>query len=199
MSFSRIRSSWPVSSFHQSKSATQRHITISSRAPSQARKRREGVSVQRYVGFGYSSDLANCLITSESSTTSMCDGQSGQLWCQQTITSQRSAEWPWSRKFRLSYSNSIRTRCHLPAAICLFASQSGNHSLHGFYRISKFTGYNSKEKYYTVLIYRLMSETTKIDMVSINWTIAELGVISSMRYRHQTVFDFFYSLLMSND
>src|SRR5262249_3907212 len=73
----------------------------------------------------YSSCRANVLITDCSSRTSMCGGQSGQVCRQHTIRSQPSGGWPCARKLRLSNSNSIRTRCHLPTPIWRFASQSG--------------------------------------------------------------------------
>lgn len=65
-------------------------------------------------GLIQSSDGASESITVDSSTTSSVKGHSGQLWRQQTMTSQPSTACPCSRKFRLSYSNSIRTRCHWP-------------------------------------------------------------------------------------
>src|SRR5262245_47534947 len=64
------------------------------------------------------------LTTSLSSTTS--SGHSGQLCSQQTITSQPLGSCPWIRKFRLSYSNSIRTRWHMPPSIRRNPSPSGN-------------------------------------------------------------------------
>jgi len=62
----------------------------------------------------------------ESSSTSMCLGQSSQLWCQQTITSQPVSGWPWSRKLRLSNSNSRFTRCNAWARSGVSPRNRGN-------------------------------------------------------------------------
>ena len=53
-------------------------------------------------------------------------GHSFQLCRQHTITSHPSAACPCRTKFKLSYSNSIRTRRHFPSSHFCFASQSGN-------------------------------------------------------------------------
>src|ERR1051326_6133824 len=60
-----------------------------------------------------------------SSITSILSGHSFQLCRQHTITSHFFGSCPCSRKFLLSYSNSIHTFCHLPGATCRFACPSG--------------------------------------------------------------------------
>lgn len=55
------------------------------------------------------------LLTFFNSITSICLGHSGQLCIQHTITAHFLGSCPCSRKLRLSNSNSIHTRFHLPA------------------------------------------------------------------------------------
>src|SRR5262245_47919259 len=66
----------------------------------------------------YLSYVAKDLTALHSSRTSMCFGHAFQLCRQQTVTSQPFRGRPCSRKFLLSNSNSIFTRCHRPAPTC---------------------------------------------------------------------------------
>src|SRR5579859_1616717 len=61
------------------------------------------------------------LLSSSNST-----GHSGQLCLQHTIRWHLSVVCPCLRKFLLSYSNSMNTRCHRPGSISRNASASGN-------------------------------------------------------------------------
>src|ERR1051326_1111367 len=65
-----------------------------------------------------------------SSITSILSGTSFQLCRQHTITSHFFGSCPCSRKFLLSYSNSILTSCHFPGATCRLPRPSGSPRVH---------------------------------------------------------------------
>ena len=79
-----------------------------------------------YAGTSSTAMCCGRLSSPLSAITSRLFGHSGQLCVQQTMRSQPCGSCPCNLKFRLSYSNSIRTRSHRSGPTNRFASQSGN-------------------------------------------------------------------------
>src|SRR5579859_1711145 len=83
-----------------------------------------------YGDVGDVGDSAYIPNTLPNSTTSISSGHSFQLCRQHTIASHFFGSCPCSRKFLLSYSNSILTSCHLPGATCRLPRPSGSPRVH---------------------------------------------------------------------
>jgi hypothetical protein len=102
----------------------------------------------------------------------MWAGQSGQLWCQRTITSQPVDGWPWSRKLRLS---KFKFDVHaLPAlgpdsAFRLAIREAG---LYGFDHVAQVFGDHPKKEHDALFVDRFVAQGREVQGISIRSAFA---------------------------